>query len=61
MLIQFESMINKYGTVVVDDFTMIIVSMFKLIHQRLKKIINDNPREVEHDVILSLAIWIKTF
>jgi len=43
------------------SITMIIVSMFKLIHQRLKKTIMIIREKSMMMFILSLATWIKTF
>jgi hypothetical protein len=45
--------------VVVATFTMIIVSMFKLIHQRLKKTIVAKKKKGLMMFILSLATWTK--
>ena len=53
-------MIKKYGKVVAN-FTMIIVSMFKLIHQRLKKTIMVIRKEVYDDVHIKFGDMDKDF
>ena len=55
-----RGMINQSMVKVVAIFTTIIVSMFKLIHQKLTKIIMIKKKFMMM-FILSLATWTKTF